>query len=32
MAEWVKASGVRKTKKFDNIEIFEKLPSVWLED
>ena len=21
-----------KTKKFDNIEIFEKLPSVWLED
>lgn len=32
MAEWVKTSGVRKTKKFDNIEIFEKLPSIWLED
>lgn len=32
MAEWVKTSGVRKTQKFDNIEIFEKLPSVWLED
>ncbi len=32
MANWVKSVGVRKTKVFDNIEITEKLPSVWLED
>jgi UDP-glucose 4-epimerase len=32
MAEWVKNSGVKKTTKFQNIEIFEKLPPVWLED
>jgi hypothetical protein len=24
--------GVRETKNFENIEIMEKLPSVWLEE
>ncbi|MEN2993057.1 MAG: NAD-dependent epimerase/dehydratase family protein [Bacteroidia bacterium] len=32
MAQWVKAKGARKTSAFQNIEIFEKLPSVWLEE
>lgn len=32
MAEWVKKSGSRKTKRFVDIEIFDKLPGVWLED
>jgi UDP-glucose 4-epimerase len=32
MAEWVKIAGVRKTMKFENIEIFENLPNVWLEE
>ena len=32
MARWVNSVGVRKTKNFENIEITEKLPSVWLED
>lgn len=32
MAEWVKQSGIKKTKRFENIEIFENLPSVWLEE
>ncbi|MCX2743394.1 NAD-dependent epimerase/dehydratase family protein [Mangrovivirga sp. M17] len=32
MAEWVKMNGVRKTPKFENIEILENLPKVWLED
>lgn len=32
MVEWVKDNGVRKTPLFKNIEITEKLPSVWLED
>jgi UDP-glucose 4-epimerase len=32
MASWVRKSGIRKTKRFEAIEITEKLPSVWLED
>ena len=32
MVNWVKSEGIRKTPKFDNIEITEKLPPVWLED
>jgi UDP-glucose 4-epimerase len=32
MANWVKKHGARKTPKFDSIEIFEKLPKVWLEE
>lgn len=32
MADWVKAEGVRKTPRFEHIEIKEKLPPVWLED
>ncbi|MCW3070578.1 MAG: UDP-glucose 4-epimerase [Bacteroidetes bacterium] len=32
MAEWVKRSGVRKSSRFKDIEILEKLPQVWLED
>ena len=31
MATWVKQVGSQKTKKFDNIEISEKLPTFWLE-
>ena len=32
MVNWVKKVGVRETKNFENIEIMEKLPSVWLEE
>ncbi len=32
MADWVKVSGTRKTPKFENIEITENLPPVWLQD
>ena len=32
MVDWVKLHGARKTAKFSNIEIFEKLPSIWLEE
>ncbi len=32
MVTWVKKHGSRKTEKFAEIEIFEKLPSVWKED
>jgi UDP-glucose 4-epimerase len=32
MAAWAKAAGVRKSKKFGEIEITEKLPPVWLEE
>ncbi len=31
MAAWAKATGAKKSKRFDNIEITEKLPPVWLE-
>jgi len=29
MAEWVKKHGARTTKKFDDIEIKDKLPKIW---
>jgi UDP-glucose 4-epimerase len=32
MADWAKNAGIRKSSKFENIEILEKLPAVWLED
>lgn len=32
MAGWAKNAGIKKSKKFDNIEITEKLPKVWLEE
>jgi len=32
MATWAKDAGIRKSSKFENIEIMEKLPAVWLED
>ncbi len=31
MAAWAKTVGARKSTKFDNIEITEKLPPLWLE-
>lgn len=32
MADWAKSAGVRKSKRFEAIEISEKLPPFWLED
>jgi UDP-glucose 4-epimerase len=32
MADWAKKVGVKKSPKFNGIEITEKLPKVWLED
>lgn len=32
MAQWAKGAGVRKSKRFGEIEILEKLPPIWLED
>jgi len=32
MAAWAKTAGIRKSTKFKNIEISEKLPPIWLED
>lgn len=32
MSDWAKTAGIRKSPKFENIEITEKLPAVWLED
>lgn len=32
MADWAKQTGIKKSTKFENIEITEKLPPVWLED
>lgn len=32
MANWAKAVGVRKSQRFEAIEITEKLPPFWLED
>jgi UDP-glucose 4-epimerase len=32
MAKWAKTVGVRKSKKFGDIEVTQKLPSIWLED
>ena len=30
MVNWVKEHGARETPKFDNIEVTEKLPGVWI--
>jgi UDP-glucose 4-epimerase len=32
MADWAKTAGVRKSQRFNAIEISEKLPPSWLED
>ena len=32
MTGWAKTTGIKKSAKFENIEILEKLPSFWLED
>ena len=32
MWAWAKKTGIKESKKFDNIEIMEKLPEIWLED
>jgi len=32
MASWAKKAGVRKSQRFSEIEIHEKLPPVWLEE
>jgi len=32
MADWVKVMGVKSTPMFKEIEIYEKLPAVWLEE
>jgi UDP-glucose 4-epimerase len=32
MAKWAKNVGVKKSEKFKDIEIFDKLPKIWLED
>jgi UDP-glucose 4-epimerase len=32
MANWAKSVGIKKSDKFENIEILEKLPKVWLEE
>ena len=31
MADWAKKTGSKKSAKFENIEITEKLPAFWLE-
>jgi UDP-glucose 4-epimerase len=32
MAAWAKKTGIKKSKKFEGIEIIEKLPPLWLEN
>ncbi|MBS1652037.1 MAG: NAD-dependent epimerase/dehydratase family protein [Bacteroidetes bacterium] len=32
MADWAKKTGIKKSKKFEGIEITEKLPPLWLEN
>lgn len=32
MATWAKNTGIKKSKRFNSIEIEEKLPPLWLED
>lgn len=32
MAYWAKKTGVKKSERFKNIEIMEKLPDIWLAD
>jgi UDP-glucose 4-epimerase len=31
MVDWAKKTGIKKSKNFENIEITEKLPPIWLE-
>jgi UDP-glucose 4-epimerase len=31
MTDWAKATGIKESQKFKNIEIIEKLPPLWLE-
>ncbi|HVD99690.1 MAG TPA: NAD-dependent epimerase/dehydratase family protein [Cytophagaceae bacterium] len=31
MADWAKKTGIKQSQKFENIEITEKLPPIWLE-
>lgn len=32
MSEWAKKTGIKKSSRFENIEIMEKLPSFWMEE
>lgn len=32
MADWAKHAGIRKTSRFKDIELTEKLPPIWLEE
>ncbi len=32
MASWAKKAGIRKSSRFSDIEILDKLPPIWLED
>ena len=32
MVDWAKKAGIKKSTKFEGIEITEKLPSFWIED
>ena len=32
MAAWARTAGIRKSSRFKDIEIYEKLPPVWLQD
>jgi UDP-glucose 4-epimerase len=32
MSGWAKKTGIKKSTKFENIELTEKLPTFWLED
>jgi len=32
MADWARKTGIKKSSRFENIEITDKLPSFWLED
>ena len=32
MKDWALKTGIKKSSRFENIEILEKLPTFWLED
>ena len=32
MADWAKKTGIKKSDKFEGIELLENLPKIWLED
>lgn len=32
MADWAKSVGIKKSSKFNNIEIYKNLPKIWLEN